>query len=57
MDVNKYLELCHKNHIKTYGKVVKVVGLTIESTGPEANVNDTCRIHLSGVNKLLVLDK
>ena len=44
MNITGYLDLCNKNYIKTYGKVVKVVGLTVESTGPEAKVGDTCRI-------------
>ena len=56
MDINKYLNLGNKNHIKTYGKVVKVVGLTVESTGPDAKVNDTCRIHLSGAGRTVLAE-
>ena len=51
MKLAGYLDLCNKNYIKTYGKVVKVVGLTVESTGPEAKVGDTCRIVLAGSGK------
>ena len=51
MDINKYLALCDENYIKTYGKVSKVVGLTIESTGPEAKINDTCEIILKETRK------
>ena len=56
MDISKYTDLCNKNYIKTYGKVVKVVGLTIESTGPEAKINDACRIHLSGTGKTVMAE-
>jgi len=51
MDIAGILDLCNKNYIKTYGKVVKVVGLTVESTGPEAKVGDTCRIILTATGK------
>lgn len=30
---------------KFYGKVIRVIGLMIESIGPEANVGDVCYIH------------
>lgn len=56
MDIGKYMDICNKNYIKTYGKVVKVVGLTIESTGPEAKVNDTCKITLAGMNKTVLAE-
>lgn len=41
---NKYLQLKEQNFAKKYGKVSKIVGLTIESIGPEAKLNDVCRI-------------
>lgn len=44
IDFNKYLNLLDKNYEKHLGKVVKVVGLTIESIGPDANLNDLCLI-------------
>ncbi|MCQ2537183.1 MAG: flagellar protein export ATPase FliI [Lachnospiraceae bacterium] len=56
MDLNKYLSLCEENYIKTYGKVSKVVGLTIESTGPEAKINDTCEIILKNSNKRVLCE-
>lgn len=34
-----------KNLITFYGKVDKIVGLMIESTGPLANIGDVCRIY------------
>lgn len=33
------------NPLKKYGKVVKVVGLMIESFGPESSIGDVCIIH------------
>ena len=56
MNIAGYLDLCNKNYIKTYGKVVKVVGLTVESTGPEAKVGDTCRIVLAGTKKTVLAE-
>lgn len=44
VDFNKYRNLADKNYEKSLGKVVKVVGLTIESIGPKANLNDLCYI-------------
>ncbi len=44
IDVEKYLRLTEKSYIKCLGKVVKIVGLTIESIGPDANLGDVCRI-------------
>lgn len=45
-EAEKYLQLKEKKYYRSYGKVVKVVGLTIESVGPEARLNDLCRIYL-----------
>ena len=36
----------HGEYYKCFGKVAKVVGLTIESIGPEARLNDLCKIYL-----------
>ncbi len=44
VDVEKYMRLMDKSYIKCLGKVVKIVGLTIESMGPDANLGDVCRI-------------
>lgn len=44
IDFNKYNELLDKTYEKKLGKVVKVVGLTIESIGPNANLKDLCVI-------------
>jgi flagellum-specific ATP synthase len=44
VDINKYRNLADKTYEKSLGRVVKVVGLTIESIGPKANLNDLCYI-------------
>lgn len=43
----KYLQLIGGEYYKCFGKVAKVVGLTIESIGPEARLNDLCKIYLT----------
>lgn len=45
-DALKYLQLLDRRFYNSYGKVVKVVGLTIESIGPKARLNDLCRIYM-----------
>ena len=42
--IDKYEQLFQKSYVKELGKVVKVVGLTIESVGPPAKLNDVCVI-------------
>lgn len=44
IDVSKYLRATENSHFDRLGKVVKIVGLTIESIGPEAKLNDLCKI-------------
>ncbi len=46
-EAEKYLQLIDRRYYRSYGRVVKVVGLTIESIGPEARLNDLCRIFLN----------
>lgn len=40
----KYQKLADNTYFQRLGKVVKIVGLTIESVGPDAKLNDLCRI-------------
>ncbi|SEH72922.1 type III secretion system ATPase, FliI/YscN [Halobacillus karajensis] len=48
MDNIRYLETITKaDTMKRYGKIHRVVGLIIESKGPEAAVGDLCYIHTS----------
>ena len=44
IDRNKYLALTNETYFDCLGRVTKVVGLTIESVGPDAKLNDLCRI-------------
>lgn len=44
LNLEKYQALAEQTYFKRLGRVVKVVGLTIESVGPDAKLNDLCRI-------------
>lgn len=44
IDKNKYYRLTDKVFFRKMGKVVNVVGLTIESAGPDAKLGDVCKI-------------
>lgn len=44
----KYRQLFDEPMYKRLGKVVNVVGLTIESAGPDAKLGDLCRIYKNG---------
>ena len=44
IDFNKYIQLTERTYFRRMGKVVNVVGLTIESAGPDAKLGDLCRI-------------
>ncbi len=46
MNIDKYQKLKDKTFYKRLGKVVNVVGLTIESLGPDASLNDLCKISI-----------
>ncbi|GKU78625.1 flagellar protein export ATPase FliI [Paenibacillus sp. L3-i20] len=48
LDVNKYLEqLRPLDPIRVNGKVTQVIGLTVESEGPDASIGDLCYIYPS----------
>ncbi|MBD7907131.1 flagellar protein export ATPase FliI [Sporosarcina gallistercoris] len=53
--MNKAEELSSKitsvNTFKKYGRVARVVGLMIESKGPESSIGDLCIIHLSPTSR------
>ncbi|MCR5602304.1 MAG: flagellar protein export ATPase FliI [Lachnospiraceae bacterium] len=57
VDLNllKYQRLRDKVFYKRLGKVVNVVGLTIESLGPDASLNDLCKITISEDDDKFVL--
>ena len=44
VDYSKYNKAVQFTFFKKMGKVVNVVGLTIESAGPDAKLGDLCRI-------------
>lgn len=44
INLKKYYNLTDKTFYKKLGRVVKIVGLTIESVGPDAKLNDLCKI-------------
>ena len=45
-EAEKYLQLLDREFYKSYGKVSTVVGLTVESLGPKARLNDLCKIYV-----------
>lgn len=45
INFDKYRAATEKNYCRKLGKVVNVVGLTIESAGPDAKLSDMCAIH------------
>lgn len=49
INFDKYEAIMERSHIKHLGKVTKVVGLTIESIGPAAKLNDLCIIRSNSV--------
>ncbi|WOO36529.1 flagellar protein export ATPase FliI [Anaerocolumna sp. AGMB13020] len=54
--LNKYDILLDRTYEKQLGKVVKVVGLTIESIGPKANLNDLCIIVSSDKSQTIMAE-
>lgn len=44
INASKYYTLLEKRYTTKLGKVSKIVGLTIESIGPDAKLNDVCSI-------------
>ena len=56
VSVGKYYKLCEKSYEKQYGKVVKVVGLTVESIGPDVKLNDVCYITSSDKSKQIMTE-
>ncbi|MCQ2749903.1 MAG: flagellar protein export ATPase FliI [Clostridia bacterium] len=46
-------ELSNLDYVKRFGKVTRIVGLTIESIGPAAEMGELCLIHPSGGEDLV----
>lgn len=53
IDFSKYDMLLNRSFEKKLGKVAKVVGLTIESIGPNAKLNDLCHIITKDTNHVI----
>lgn len=52
--LEKYHNLLNKsNYVRYCGKVSKVVGLTIESDGPEVDIGELCQIHASKGKRII----
>lgn len=45
IDYQKYLNLTEEHFYKSLGKVENIIGLTIQSAGPEAKIGDLCKIY------------
>lgn len=48
IDLSKYQKCIEEPLFKKKGKVVNVIGLTIESAGPDAKLGDICRVFPAG---------
>ena len=55
IDFEKYKTVLEQSFIRRMGKVVNVVGLTIESAGPDAKLGDVCRIFPEGDDRRPVM--
>ena len=54
IDLQKYQNILDKSSfVKYYGRVSKVVGLTIESDGPEVDIGELCVIHASRGKRII----
>jgi flagellum-specific ATP synthase len=53
IDKSKYQELMQETFYKKLGKVSKIVGLTVESIGPEAKLGDLCKIYSSADGQVM----
>ncbi|WP_243386859.1 flagellar protein export ATPase FliI [Bacillus kexueae] len=53
MDIqNLFQQIDEIDRFKRYGKIHKVVGLTVESIGPESSIGDLCYIHTKNGDKI-----
>ena len=54
MDINQLVDVIDKTETYThFGKVKRVVGLMIESTGPDVKMGEVCYIHTSNYDKIM----
>lgn len=53
-DLTKYIDLVKTiNPLRVSGKVKQIIGLIIESSGPEASIGDLCYIAIKGKNRTI----
>ena len=55
INFDKYQSVLNKTYFKKLGKVENVVGLTIESAGPDAQLGDLCRIYTDSEKQNFIL--
>jgi flagellum-specific ATP synthase len=54
ISLQKYYDILDKSSfVKHFGRVSKVVGLTIESDGPEVDIGELCKLHASKGKKII----
>ncbi len=56
VNFKKYDSVLEQDLMRRLGKVVNVVGLTIESAGPDARLGDVCRILPEGVDRAILAE-
>lgn len=56
VNLEKYIRVAEEPLYKKKGKVVNVVGLTIESAGPDARLGDICEIKPEGVERPIMAE-
>ena len=57
INFDKYNKILDQSLIKKKGKIVNVVGLTLESAGPDAKLGDVCYIHPEGEDTKPILSE
>ena len=56
IDLTKYEAILEKTYVKRLGRVAQIVGLTIESIGPEVNIGSTCLIRAGKYSEPVVTE-
>ncbi|MCQ2523924.1 MAG: flagellar protein export ATPase FliI [Lachnospiraceae bacterium] len=57
INIDKYREIENDTFFKTQGKIANVVGLTVESYGPNAKLGDMCTIYTKDGKKPLAISE
>ena len=52
-DLGKYDAAAERLYYRRLGKIVNMVGLTLESAGPDAKMGDMCKITTAGGNVIM----